>query len=145
LASESIAFAQEPAKQQIVTDTSNQCNLSVRVVDPVAAGIEGAQVSLTRKNDPRIVAQGTTKSDGLFQNTLPGGEYTLYVESPGFQNYTQDLTLSCNEQSTTIPVHVSLELGTVMGEVVTVIDSHPGPLRKMWYRAQSAFWRLFHS
>lgn len=144
-ASESISFAQEPAKQQIVADTSKTCNLSVRVVDPTSTSIPGAQVSLTPKDDPRIITQGTTNSDGLFRNILPPGEYQLYVTSAGFRSYMQNLNLSCNVQSTTIPVDVSLQLGSTMGSVVFVTDSHLSPLRRIWSRAQSALWRLFHS
>jgi hypothetical protein len=133
LASQATAFAQAP----------EACTLEVKVSDVTGSPVSGSQVSLAPKKDTQAVRQGTTSADGLFRENVAAGQYQLRVGAPGFQQYAQDLNVSC-DKPVPVAADVRLNISVLMGDVV-IVDNHMGPVRRAWFRTRSVFQRLLRA
>jgi iron complex outermembrane receptor protein len=94
-------------------------SLSGRVTDPQGAAIAGADVRLTSAmpGAPRATRSGL---DGSFSfDRLPAGEYTLRIESPGFDPFTRDVAVLSAEQ--TVPV--TLQIAGLSEDVRVMADA----------------------
>ena len=86
------------------------------VLDPSAAAIPGAHVTLTAQNGV-VIEHATTNSDGRFslEKALPG-VYRVDVEAGGFQNATQSVTIGTDRP---VSMRFTLQIAS-QNEVVTV-------------------------
>ncbi len=68
-------------------------DLKVKVVDPQAAAVGGAQVSLIGTSDGKILATQSTSAEGIAVLPIPGsGAYRIQVLAPGFAAWTENAT-----------------------------------------------------
>ncbi len=66
-------------------------DLKVKVVDPQAAAVGGAHVSLIGTSDGKILATQSTSAEGMAVFPMPGsGAYRIQVLAPGFAVWTAD-------------------------------------------------------
>ncbi len=80
--------------------------VSGRVTDPTGGAVDGASVAL-RGPGGGAPTETRTGADGAFAfPTVPAGLYVLSVEAPGFQRWTQALTVT----ATTAPLDVVLPI-----------------------------------
>jgi vitamin B12 transporter len=87
-------------------------DLKVKVVDPQAAAVDGAQVSLIGGSDGRILGTQSTSAEGIAIFRMPsGGPYQVQVLAPGFAAETIEV-------STQAEINVSLRLATASETVV---------------------------
>ncbi len=102
-----------------VVSASAQQTGTVRgtVKDPTGAVVPGAKVTITdEKTNQSQTAQTTGEGDFQFSNLLPG-EYTMTIEGPSFKTLTlNDVRVELN-QTTDIPVQLTVGLA---GETVEV-------------------------
>ena len=88
-----------------------------QIVDPTGAVVPGARVEARAGAS---VHTATTDAAGRFGvSALPPGRYRVSVSSPGFETFSQDLTLQ-NQERATLPV--TLRVGSV-SETVTVAEA----------------------
>ena len=86
------------------------------VLDPSAAAISGAQVTLTAQSGVAIV-HATTNNDGKFTlEKVSPGIYRVDVEAGGFRSATQDVTVATGRPAL---IRVTLQIAS-QNEVVTV-------------------------
>jgi hypothetical protein len=120
---------------------SAACRVQVKVTDPSGAAVPRATVKFSQGQDS-VAKIGATNNDGLFNDELPAGRYTLGVESPGFMNYRVDNLESSCDPNTPINIDVRLNIGgSLMGEVV-IVEGHESPLRKVQRKSASLFRRI---
>jgi hypothetical protein len=118
--------------------SSGSCRLDVKVTDVTGAVVPGAAVELTSGSAPQEPLHAKTGTDGSVSLDVPAGQHTLKVESPGFA--TKTVAMSC-DKAVPLRADVQLQLGVMVGEVITVDDmSFP---RRAWYRMKSLFARAF--
>jgi vitamin B12 transporter len=87
-------------------------DVSVRVIDPQSAAVSGAQVSLLRSGDTRILATQTTSAEGRAVFPLPAqGSYQLRILAPGFAAETVELS---SQSELTIKLHLATASETVV-------------------------------
>jgi vitamin B12 transporter len=87
-------------------------DLKVKVVDPQAAAVDGAQVSLIGGSDGRILGTQSTSAEGIAIFRVPsGGPYQIQVLAPGFAAETIEV-------SSQTEINVSLRLATASETVV---------------------------
>jgi len=92
------------------------------VRDANGALVAGAQV---KASSSTLATERTavTNSEGFYRIvSLPAGTYTLSVSQTGFSNNTSQLELTLNRTAT---VDVTMQVGAVGGDVVTVGDDLP--------------------
>ena len=95
--------------------------LKVKVVDPQSAAVPGAQVTLLRVNDSKVLAMQTTSAEGVATlRTQAGGPYQVRVLAPGFAAETIDAASQAD-------VTVSLHLATASETVVVSATRTPVP------------------
>lgn len=88
------------------------------VVDPSGAVIAEASVTVTHQETGASRSMTTDAAGNFHFPSLPVGPYTLKVEKPGFQMYTQkDIILQVDQNLT---VRVIMQLGAVTQEVMVV-------------------------
>jgi hypothetical protein len=86
------------------------------IVDPQGGVLPGVAVTLTSA-DGRA-AETTTNRSGQFQFAgLPGGNYTVRVQIPGFRSYEGPVTVA----SANVVQTIGLEIGQVQ-EMINVVD-----------------------
>lgn len=92
------------------------------VLDPSGAVVSGATVTLTSEATQAQITFTTTKSGDYFFNRIAPGTYTVEVTAPGFQTYSQAVTVTTDATS---GVNVHLSVGSASNKVtVTAINSH---------------------
>jgi outer membrane cobalamin receptor len=109
-------------------------DLTVKVVDPQSAAVSGAQVSLVRQNESRILATQTTSPEGVATFQLSGqGSYLVKVLAPGFAAETVDasskseVTVALRLAPASETVVVSATRTPIAGDEATVdVDSLTG-------------------
>jgi len=94
-------------------------DLKVKVVDPQSAGVAGAQVSLLRPNESKVLATQSTSAEGSAIFHLPdGGRYQIQVLAPGFAAETVDVSVQTE-------ITVNLRLATAKETVVVSATRTP--------------------
>jgi iron complex outermembrane recepter protein len=94
----SAAFAQTVSGQQpsgtteacSISPSHERAELSGTVLDPSGAAIGGATISL---HCGSFLQQVHTVGDGTYSLSVSAGTYELQVEAPGFETFTQQVTL----------------------------------------------------
>ncbi len=80
--------------------------VSGRVLDPQGGPVNDAVVTLMAR-DGSMTRSTRTGLDGTFSLAgLPAGSYTLQVESPGFERWTQEVAIAASPE----PVNVTLQI-----------------------------------
>jgi vitamin B12 transporter len=105
----------------VLSAAASAADLQVKVVDPQSAAVAGAQVSLLRENDGKVLATQSTSAEGLA--TLPtrgAGTYQIQVLAPGFAADTIDV-------SSQTEIIVTLRLATASETVVVSATRTPVP------------------
>jgi vitamin B12 transporter len=106
-------------------------DLKVRVLDPQAAAVAGAQVSLLRSDDGRIVATQRTSAEGVAMfRDLHAGPYQVQVLAPGFAAETMAAPSPTAEASAAmasprVELVVNLRLATAAETVVVSATRTP--------------------
>jgi len=94
-------------------------DLKVKVVDPQGAAVAGAQVSVVRMDDGKILASQTTSAEGFAVLGMPGaGNYRVQVLAPGFAAETVEV-------SSQSELAVNLRLATASETVVVTATRTP--------------------
>ena len=100
---------------------ASAADLKVKVVDPQAAAVAGAQVSLISANEGRILSTQSTSAEGTASFRTPsGGQYQIQVLAPGFGAETVDVSGQAE-------ITVSLRLATASETVVVSATRTPVP------------------
>ena len=105
----------------VLSAAASAADLQVKVVDPQSAAVAGAQVSLLRENDGKVLATQSTSAEGLA--TLPtrgAGPYQILVLAPGFAADTVGV-------SSQTEITVTLRLATASETVVVSGTRTPVP------------------
>ena len=113
-----LAFAANSRAQ-----TAGTGQLAGQVLDPTAAAVPGAKVTLT--SEAGLHRETTTDSEGRYLFTLlpPGGRYQIAVSASDFKTLTfQDVVVKITE---TTDLDAKLELASRQGETVTVTAESP--------------------
>ena len=105
-------------------DTAVQA--SGQVTDVLGAAIQGATVELKNQKTGRSIST-TTNDEGMFNFSVPPGEYNLVVTVPGFQKFTRTNIIVSPGQ--TRAINVSMKLG----EVSAAVDVTTGGSQKAAY------------
>jgi len=96
-------------------------DLKVKVLDPQSAAVAGAQVSLVREQDGKVLATQTTSAEGTAMFRVTGqGPYQVQVLAPGFAPETAKV-------SSQAELTVSLRLATASETVVVTGTRTPVP------------------
>ena len=100
---------------------ASAADLKVKVLDPQSAAVAGAQVSLVREQDGKVLATQTTSAEGVAMFRVPGQEpYQVQVLAPGFAPETAKV-------SSQAELTVSLRLATASETVVVTGTRTPVP------------------
>jgi outer membrane cobalamin receptor len=100
---------------------ASAADLKVKVLDPQSAAVAGAQVSLVREQDGKVLATQTTSAEGVALFRGPGQEpYQVQVLAPGFAPET-------TEVSSQAELIVSLRLATASETVAVTGTRTPVP------------------
>jgi vitamin B12 transporter len=98
-------------------------DLKVKVVDPQGAVVSGAQVSLLRASESKVLVTQSTSAEGTAILHLPdAGRYQIRVLAPGFAAETVDASTSSSSQA---EVTVNLRLATAAETVVVSATGTP--------------------
>jgi vitamin B12 transporter len=105
----------------ILSAAASAADLKVNVVDPQSAAVAGAQVSLLRVNEGKVLATQSTSAEGTATFRMPdAGAYQIQVLAPGFAAETVE-----------VPSHpelsVRLRLATASETVVVSATGTPVP------------------
>ena len=77
----------------VLTAVASAADLKVKVVDPQSAAVAGAQVTLLRENDGKVLARQSTSAEGVATLSTPGaGPYQIQVLAPGFAADTTEVS-----------------------------------------------------
>jgi vitamin B12 transporter len=96
-------------------------DLKVKVVDPQSAAVAGAEVSLVRAGESKILAAQTTSAEGIaILRMEAGGPYRITVLAPGFAAETIDVSAQGE-------LTVNLRLATALETVVVSTTRTPVP------------------
>jgi outer membrane cobalamin receptor len=102
----------------IALAAASAADLKVKVIDPQAAAVRGAQVSLVSKGagvGARVAttsAEGIAVFAGLNSGDLSSGKFQIQVLAPGFAAYSEDLT--GNAEMITAQLHLAVQSETVV-------------------------------
>ena len=105
----------------ILSAAATAADLTVKVLDPQSAAVRGAQVSLVRQNQTRVLETQTTSPGGFatLHLTQPG-KYQIKVLAAGFAPQSFDVS----DQS---EITVNLQLATAAETVVVTATRTPVP------------------
>ncbi len=104
----------------LVAFGQDAATLTVTVVDPSAAVVPGAKITLT-ESQRGIVTKGETNETGfVIFNLLQPGDYTLEAESTGFDKYVDHMVLQVRDRKT---FRVELKVGASSGTSVEVVST----------------------
>lgn len=96
-------------------------DLKVKVVDPQSAAVAGAEVSLVRAGESKVLAAQTTSAEGIaILRMEAGGPCRITVLAPGFAAETIDVSAQGE-------LTVSLRLATALDTVVVSTTRTPVP------------------
>lgn len=87
------------------------------VLDTTGAAVPNATVSLRSRATGQVLNSQSTGSGSFTFPNVPGGDYTLTVESSGFQTVTQEIRVVLNQQTS---ANITLGAAEVSGGVVDV-------------------------
>ncbi len=105
----------------LLSAAASAADFKVKVVDPQSAAVAGAQVSLLRENDAKVLATQTTSAAGAATfRLLDAGPYQIQVLAPGFAADIVDV-------SSQTEVTVSLRLATASETVMVTATRTPVP------------------
>jgi len=91
------------------SQTTAQHAISGNILDPAAAAIKGAQVSLSRGDSPRVAAASTDEMGFFsFENVAPG-EYKLSAIAPKFKRFDREIVVGSKSLP---PLRIVLEIAT---------------------------------
>ena len=97
--------------------------LKIKVIDPQAAAVAGAQVSLLEQEHTAPFTVQTTSGEGIVSlQTVPVGHYRVQVLAAGFAAYDEDISLPQNSALT-----VKLRVATTTETVVVSATRSPVP------------------
>jgi outer membrane cobalamin receptor len=100
---------------------ASAADLKVKVLDPQSAAVAGAQVSLVREQDGKVLATQATSAEGIAMFRVPGHEpYQVQVLAPGFAPETAQV-------SSQAELTVNLRLATASETVVVTGTRTPVP------------------
>lgn len=98
-------------------------SVSGRVVDPAAAAVVDARVTLSASGAARR-QEGRTGGDGSFTfDQVALGAYTLRVDAPGFAPWSQNVTVAASNAPLTIGLQVA-----GLSEAINVVGAVPSTL-----------------
>jgi vitamin B12 transporter len=86
-------------------------DINVRVLDPSAAAVAGAQVSLLDPDRGRVLATKITSAEGRVTFRVTGNAYSVQVLAPGFAAYTASVS---SQQELAIQLHLAPASETVV-------------------------------
>src|SRR5882672_584676 len=93
--------------------------LTVKVIDPSAAAVSGAQVEVFTENSSRPAALGVTSGQGTTHfNHLPDAGLRVRVLAAGFAESWQSLSSSSNAEEQAADVPIALPLAVASETVV---------------------------
>ncbi len=105
----------------ILSAAASAADLKIKVVDPQSAAVAGAQVSLMRGNESKVLATQSTSAEGTAIFPMPGaGTYQIQVLAPGFAAETVEV-------SSQTELTVRLRLATASETVVVSATRTPVP------------------
>src|SRR5579864_7569657 len=105
----------------VLTAAASAADLKVKVIDPQSAAVAGAQVSLVRENDGRVLSTQRTSAEGVATLPTPGaGPYQIQVLAPGFAADTIDMSAQTE-------ITVTLRLAPASETVVVSATRTPVP------------------
>ena len=105
----------------ILSAAASAADLKIKVVDPQSAAVAGAQVSLMRGNESKVLATQSTSAEGTAIFPMPGaGTYQIQVLAPGFAAETVEV-------SSQTELTVRLRLATTSETVVVSATRTPVP------------------
>jgi vitamin B12 transporter len=105
----------------ILSAAASAADLKIKVVDPQSAVVAGAQVSLMRGNESKVLATQSTSAAGTAIFPMPGaGTYQIQVLAPGFAAATVEV-------SSQTELTVRLRLATTSETVVVSATRTPVP------------------
>jgi vitamin B12 transporter len=105
----------------VLSAAASAADLKVKVLDPQSAAVSGAQVSLVREHDGKVLATQSTSAEGAAMFRVPGeGPYQIQVLAPGFAAVTASV-------SSQAELTVSLQLATASETVVVSGTRTPVP------------------
>ena len=97
----------------VFTAAASAADLKIKVVDPQAAGVAGAQVSLFSKGTDAAVKIVATSAEGIAEcGELSSGNYRVQVLAPGFAPQASDIP--AHSDVITIPLHLATASETVV-------------------------------
>ncbi|HLZ39669.1 MAG TPA: TonB-dependent receptor [Candidatus Sulfotelmatobacter sp.] len=104
----------------VLSVAASAADLVVKVLDPQSAAVAGAQISLLRSNDAKVLATQTTSADGVATfHRAESGPFRLRILAPGFAAETMDVAQS--------ELTVHLHLATAWETVVVSATRTPVP------------------
>jgi len=96
----------------VLTAGAFAADLKVKVVDPQSAAVPGAEVSLSRANESKVLATQTTSAEGsVVLRTPSGGTYQIKVLAPGFAAETVEVS---SQAEVTVNLHLATASETVV-------------------------------
>jgi vitamin B12 transporter len=105
----------------VLTAAASAADLKVKVVDPQSAAVPGAQVSLVRENDGRVLSTQRTSAEGVATLPTPDtGPYQIQVLAPGFAADTIEMAAQTE-------ISVTLRLAPASETVVVSATRTPVP------------------
>ena len=105
----------------ILSAAASAADLKIKVVDPQSAAVAGAQVSLMRGNESKVLATQSTSAEGTATFPMPSaGTYQVQVLAPGFAAETVKV-------SSQTELTVRLRLATTSETVVVSATRTPVP------------------
>ena len=115
----------------LLTAAASAADLKVKVVDPQSAAVAGAQVSLLRGNDSKVLDTQNTSAEGLAIFHVPSeGAYRIQVLGPGFAAETvgvssqAEITVNLRLAIAAETVVVSATRTPVLGEAAGARHGH---------------------
>jgi Carboxypeptidase regulatory-like domain len=117
------AYPRNTALQQIQAAPTG---VVVRLTDPSTAVISGAVVRFIDEKTGQTV-EGVTNRDGIFRaDEVPPGNYRMIVDAKGFEQVEREHV----QLPSRVPFELQLQLGVLMGEVVSVLNTEPPTLEQ---------------
>ena len=96
----------------LLTAAASAADLKVKVVDPQSAAVAGAQVSLLRGNDSKVLDTQNTSAEGLAIFHVPSeGAYRIQVLGPGFAAETVGVS---SQAEITVNLRLAIAAETVV-------------------------------
>ncbi len=110
----------------VLFTAASAADLKVKVVDPQSAAVAGAQVSLVREHDGKVLATQSTSAEGAAMFRVPdAGPYQIQVLAPGFA--AESFAAETAKLSSQGELTVKLRLATASETVVVSGTRTPVP------------------